>query len=243
MRTFFSIAILLLLLASCEIEPALEIDESGIVSLDTAKVDTYNYNEVNVSCQQVLIIEARLDAGNGFALSLVLTYLLDSLNGYVTWIDSSYHWSPSGDTTRSITVTDFSDSMIYKVEITYTVKIEYLDADSVRKDSIIFIPLTDEIAVKRNHLPLYVIPHAFTPNGDGFNDEFRVSAICFSGSRLQIFDSFSNTLLFESTDISFGWDGTYKGKEMPVEEYRYQFEITSVTGIAYHAEGYLQLIR
>ncbi|HXH17758.1 MAG TPA: T9SS type B sorting domain-containing protein [Chitinophagales bacterium] len=240
MRNVPFIAILLLLLASCEKVPPLEIDESGTPRLDTARVDTKSYEEVNLPCQQVLIVEAGLDGGNSFALSLILAVYAE----YVIWIDSSYRWAPTGDTTRTIIVPDFPGDRTYEVEISYAIGIEYLDTNSgAWRDSTLILLLSDEIIIRRNNIPLYVIPHAFTPNGDGFNDEFKIAAICFSTSRLRIFDTFSNTLLFESREINSGWDGTYEGKKMPVEEYRYQFEIASVNNQVFETEGYLQLIR
>lgn len=62
------------------------------------------------------------------------------------------------------------------------------------------------------------VPSAFTPEGNGLNDEFRVV-----GSNLKTFDMkiFSRwgEKLYESGSLEKGWDGTYKGKPAPSGSY------------------------
>ncbi|MCA1761637.1 MAG: gliding motility-associated C-terminal domain-containing protein [Cryomorphaceae bacterium] len=54
--------------------------------------------------------------------------------------------------------------------------------------------------------PIY-IPNAFTPNGDGLNDIFKVAADCpVETFHLLIFNRWGN-LIFESKDIDRGWNG------------------------------------
>lgn len=51
------------------------------------------------------------------------------------------------------------------------------------------------------------VPTAFTPNGDGVNDEFRLQANCeLINYRLQIFDRWGKRH-FESVDIDVSWNG------------------------------------
>ncbi len=57
----------------------------------------------------------------------------------------------------------------------------------------------------------YSTPTAFTPNGDGYNDEFM------PGNRVRIFDR-NGTLIFEGPD---GWDGKYKGQYVQPAVYFY----------------------
>ena len=56
------------------------------------------------------------------------------------------------------------------------------------------------------------IPNCFTPNGDGNNDLFQMfgnkKAIIFW--EIKVFNRWGE-LVFESNDINFGWDGSYKG--------------------------------
>lgn len=55
------------------------------------------------------------------------------------------------------------------------------------------------------------VPNVFTPNYDGVNDEFKPFG-CVSGNyQLLIFDRWGS-LIFESTAIDEGWDGTFHGR-------------------------------
>lgn len=66
------------------------------------------------------------------------------------------------------------------------------------------------------------IPNAFTPNGDGLNDVFRLplNLPCADIQRFQIFDRWG-ALLFEASDGLTGWDGTKAGKEVEIGSYIY----------------------
>ena len=63
------------------------------------------------------------------------------------------------------------------------------------------------------------IPNAFTPNGDGLNDEFNiVSNYMLNYFRMQIFNRWGQ-LVFETTDQLLGWDGTYKGNKLTTDSF------------------------
>ncbi len=65
------------------------------------------------------------------------------------------------------------------------------------------------------------IPNAFTPNGDGLNDVFKIETLAeFSEFHLYIYDRWGEEL-FESNDKNKGWDGIYKGKLVPNGVYVY----------------------
>ncbi len=65
------------------------------------------------------------------------------------------------------------------------------------------------------------IPNAFTPNNDGINDFFRIVNLSPNLSNVQI-DIFSRwgQKVFSGKGNS-GWDGKYKGKELPADAYVY----------------------
>ena len=67
---------------------------------------------------------------------------------------------------------------------------------------------------------IFELPNAFTPNGDGKNDELKV--ISNAGvTELKSFKIFSRAgnLVFESRDLSKGWDGRYNGNLLPIDIY------------------------
>lgn len=57
------------------------------------------------------------------------------------------------------------------------------------------------------------IPNVFSPNEDGRNDVFKPRGTEPFEYELRIYDRWGN-LVFSSTDIDTGWDGTFNGKPM-----------------------------
>lgn len=55
------------------------------------------------------------------------------------------------------------------------------------------------------------VPNAFTPDGNRYNNTFRVSTINIVEFDIQIFNRWGE-LIFSSGDKNFEWDGTYKGE-------------------------------
>ena len=80
-------------------------------------------------------------------------------------------------------------------------------------------------SVHVNVIPVYSIflPNVFTPNGDGKNDYFEVfgDKSAWKQFSIKIFDRIGE-LVFESSDMNFNWDGTYKGKPLPAGVLVYQ---------------------
>ncbi len=69
--------------------------------------------------------------------------------------------------------------------------------------------------------PTIYIQNSFTPNGDGINDIFNIiTDVEINDFKLIIYNRWGQ-LLFESTDINKCWDGTYKGKAVPLGVYVY----------------------
>lgn len=53
---------------------------------------------------------------------------------------------------------------------------------------------------------LLIVPNAFTPNGDGINDEFTITHRLITDLNTQIFDRWGR-LIYETNDINFSWRG------------------------------------
>jgi len=80
--------------------------------------------------------------------------------------------------------------------------------------------LVENVTVIDSACPLYLyMPTAFTPNKDHHNDIFKP---LFSGHiadyRLSIYNRWGK-LIFSSTNLSAGWDGTVQGIEQPLGTY------------------------
>lgn len=64
-----------------------------------------------------------------------------------------------------------------------------------------------------------LFPTAFSPNGDGMNDVFKPKVLLrILQYQLRIFDRWGNQV-YQSTNPSTGWDGTYNGHLLPVGAY------------------------
>lgn len=68
-------------------------------------------------------------------------------------------------------------------------------------------------------------PNAFTPNGDGINDEWRPiwRDLDPKSYRLSIFDRWGEEI-WTSTDAYSGWDGSYKGSAAKIDVYEWKLE-------------------
>ena len=72
-------------------------------------------------------------------------------------------------------------------------------------------------------------PKYFTPNGDGFNDVWKIEYLQKQNRRAQVnvFDRYG-ALVFSGTGDNAGWDGTFKSKPLPASDY--WFTITLENG-------------
>jgi gliding motility-associated-like protein len=130
---------------------------------------------------------------------------------------ASYKWN-TGDTTESIIIPSVG---MYKVDMVSPVGC--LGSDSV------YVKLVSE---EIPEFDIYV-PNAFSPNGDGVNDVFRVVAdgLSIVNCQLSIFDRWGSEV-FSGEGVSSGWDGKKAGKDCPggVYVYKIVIEVDGVTG-------------
>jgi gliding motility-associated-like protein len=90
-----------------------------------------------------------------------------------------------------------------------------------------------------------VIPNAFTPNNDGFNDTFRPVYYGFSYIIIQVFDTWGTQIYFEegTTNELIGWDGKIKGKDAENGNYFYQVSGVTFTEETYSKNGSFTLLK
>jgi gliding motility-associated-like protein len=66
-----------------------------------------------------------------------------------------------------------------------------------------------------------VIPNAFSPNGDGINDVWKIDYLdSYQGATVDIFNRYGQKV-FSSLGYSNPWNGKYNGKTLPVGTYYY----------------------
>jgi len=89
------------------------------------------------------------------------------------------------------------------------------------------------------------IPKAFSPNGDQWNNQFRVLGldnIVYKLYHLVIYNRWGQ-VIFETNRSSQAWDGTYKGTPANIGNYVYFFQLTCGNGKTFTRKGNVLLLR
>lgn len=86
------------------------------------------------------------------------------------------------------------------------------------------------------------IPNTFTPNGNGHDDVFKVYSNVIKSMHLMVFNQWG-IKIFETNEVTAGWDGTYKGKPQPVGVYVYVASIRLTNNSTIVKKGSFNLIR
>lgn len=87
------------------------------------------------------------------------------------------------------------------------------------------------------------LPSLFTPDGDGVNDVVYVRGW---GLKELIWFRIYNRwgeMIFETSDLNTGWDGTFNGKPQNIESYAYHVKAYTLGGHILTKKGYITLIR
>lgn len=85
------------------------------------------------------------------------------------------------------------------------------------------------------------IPNAFSPDGDGVNDVWKVGYSSLLDFKCWIFDR-NGQQLFYFDNPQLGWDGKYKGKTVPAGVYYYVIEARGADGIKYKKGGDINIL-
>jgi gliding motility-associated-like protein len=65
------------------------------------------------------------------------------------------------------------------------------------------------------------VPNAFSPNGDGINDTWRIKYLeSYPGATVEVYNRYGQ-IVYHSLGYSVDWDGTYNGRPLPVATYYY----------------------
>ena len=87
------------------------------------------------------------------------------------------------------------------------------------------------------------IPSAFTPNGDGLNDEFIIHAPTDISNYECIICDKTGMILFHSNNVHQGWNGMVNGKLLPLDSYFYVITYRDALGNKHSQKGQVLLIR
>ncbi len=141
-----------------------------------------------------------------------------------------YSWNPLG----AITNPNLSNPHVAPTEPT-TFYVWGLAEDGCRN--------IDSVKINIDYRDNLFVPTAFSPNGDGKNDEFRISNITFQ--KLQEFRVFNRwgQEIFSTTDPKKGWNGSWKGVPQDMGVYQYHIRVAYPDGFIETYKGNVTLVR
>ncbi len=169
-----------------------------------------------------------LDSVADVYLGNSVTLNADAINGNpVSWL-----WSPADN--LSCATCQTTEVTLYN---NYVYRVESVDDKGCRASGSILI----------NVIPKYTvfIPNVFTPNGDGSNDFFEIfgNKEAWKQFEVAVFDRLGEKV-YESNDMNFKWDGTYRGKGLNPAVFVYVIKVVYLNNFTDKVyKGSLTLLR
>lgn len=103
---------------------------------------------------------------------------------------------------------------------------------------------TASVTIDVEHDDQLLIPTAFTPNGDGLNDIFRIRSTEFARvTDLSIFNRWGELVFHSSDGSGTGWDGTFNGQPAPSGTYAFMVIFGRPGHLSESRKGDITLIR
>jgi gliding motility-associated-like protein len=101
---------------------------------------------------------------------------------------------------------------------------------------------TDSVTVFIVENETIQLPNAFTPNGDGLNDVFRLPLTVTKLNVFSVYNRFGQQI-FTTNNRSISWDGRYKGKDQDAGNYVWMLDGYNIRGERKQLKGNIILIR
>lgn len=102
--------------------------------------------------------------------------------------------------------------------------------------------LTEEVRINQ-HEEFFLMPNAFSPNGDGLNDKFHPVAKGIAGYTMDIFNYWGEHVYSNADRDSEGWDGFLNGQALPNGNYIYKVHYSTSKGEKVQKTGTVTLLR
>lgn len=183
----------------------------------TTLVNVFNLSTIPVSAQANPVL---VTAGN----ITTLTYF-GSPGATVTWF-------PIGATTP---LTGYTVTAQPVTATTYTAR---ATNGPCAKDITVAVDAYSEGCLDKD----VFIPNTFTPNSDGQNDLLYVRGLKVTDVYFAIYNRWGE-MIFETTDKTKGWDGTYKGKAVDVGVFGWYLKVTCFNGEQTFKKGNVTVVR
>lgn len=102
--------------------------------------------------------------------------------------------------------------------------------------------VTDTVLITVNIVEGIGVPNAFSPNGDGVNDVLSVLGQGIVKMNFIVYNRYGQKV-FESSDQTQGWDGTFEGKKINGGVFAWYLEYTLISGQNGTLKGNVTLMR
>jgi gliding motility-associated-like protein len=161
-------------------------------------------------------------------------------NTYRGWVNKQYALLRSDDeglpTNLAITNdSNFTDQNFFKEYA--QMRVYYVEAISAKNDSL----HSRSNVVTKYITPALWIPNSFSPNGDGLNDEFRISCSGIQQFHISIYDRWGEKI-FESNSLQNPWNGTFKNEKPSEGAYIYKIEAQTTSNQWIYRKGSLMIL-
>jgi gliding motility-associated-like protein len=143
---------------------------------------------------------------------------------------TTYSWSPPTDLSCSTCPNPFASPT---VTTTYTLTVTDSTGCTATDTVTVFVDM--------NCGDVY-LPNAFSPNGDNQNDVFYVRGNCIKYMDFEIYNRWGEKV-FESTDPSKGWDGTWRGEKCEAAVFTYFLRATLIDDSTVEQQGNISLVK
>ncbi|HEC42712.1 MAG TPA: T9SS type B sorting domain-containing protein [Bacteroides sp.] len=123
----------------------------------------------------------------------------------------------------------------YETKAGYSIRVQTDDYNGGQFEKQIAITVIDEQEIILNAV------NVFSPNNDGINDYWMLeNNQTFKSCNFYIFNNIGE-IIYESTGYNNDWDGTYKGRQLPVSTYFYIIKCPNCSSCNY--SGSISIIR
>jgi gliding motility-associated-like protein len=147
----------------------------------------------------------------------------------------SYTWSP-----EDVLISNGLASVIAQPQQTTTFEVAVTDSQYPQcSDRAEVTVVVEELICGP---PEIYVPNAFTPDGDGLNDEFLVRGENISELTFKIYNRWGE-LVFESTNQQEGWDGIWNDSRVENGVYVYHLDLTCIDGQEYFEKGNVTILK
>lgn len=138
---------------------------------------------------------------------------------------------------------DFGDTRADEKQnttVTYTTPGVYVLKLTVENEVGCTLSKTDTLEIVQGYN--FAVPTAFTPNGDGSNENFRPGFQNVKAMTMRVQDR-NGLLVFESEELSASWDGKFNGHPVPQGPYYYEITYTAKSGVTRKHAGKIFVLR